>query len=215
MARRSTVEDLVPLFLPKTDLQASAMEVCATSDVTFLLGPAGCGKTHIAMAAALTALASPKSKITKIVITRPIVEAGESLGHLPGEIMEKVHPYMRPIYDCVNRIVKGGDRVIDNYVEVAPLAYMRGTTFNSCIAILDEAQNCTMFQMRMFLSRLGADAKLIITGDPDQSDIGKKSALTAAVDKLHNVDGIGVVRFSDQHNVRHRLVSQILAKLGR
>lgn len=216
MARRQT-DDLLISFTPKTELQASAIEVYNINDITFFVGPAGTGKTHLAVAAAISSLSiagKPKSKMHRIIVTRPIVEAGESLGHLPGEVMEKVHPYMRPVYDCVNKLVRNADKIMDSFFEVSPLAYMRGTTFDNCVAILDEAQNCTLFQMKMFLSRLGADAKLIITGDPDQTDIGSKSALSSVLSKLHGLAGIGIVRFNDTHIVRHPLVGQILAKLA-
>jgi len=218
MARRHVdINEQLITFEPKTEMQAQAMEVCAQNSVTFLLGPAGTAKTHTAVAAAIKDVCSRtrgRRKGSKIIITRPIVEAGESLGYLPGEMEEKVRPYMMPIFECVEKMVANAEEFIEQFFRVAPLAYMRGATFTDSVAILDEAQNCTMPQMKLFLSRLGYNSKLIVTGDPEQTDIGKNSALMPAVNKLIGLERVGIVRFTEQHNVRDPLVSKMLAKLN-
>lgn len=215
-----TTEEPFVYFKPKNAAQATAQDVYEQNDITFLLGPAGTGKTHLAVAFALNDLHTPlipktNRKCNKVVITRPIIEAGEQLGYLPGEVEEKVGPYMLPIYDCINKMTNRSDRVIDVFIEIAPLAYMRGRTFEGCVAILDEAQNCTKKQLILFLSRLGVGGKLIITGDPDQSDINGQSGLMEVVDKLHGLDGVGIVHFTEQHIVRHPLVGEVLKRLSK
>jgi phosphate starvation-inducible PhoH-like protein len=183
-------------------------------DVLFLLGPAGCGKTFLAVAFAIKQLLAKEK--SKIIMTRPIVEAGESLGFLPGEFEEKVHPYMLPMYDCVDTLFphdEEGKENVMSKVEVAPLAYMRGRTFNNAVCIFDEAQNATKMQLKMFLTRFGKNSKVVITGDPTQSDIGHNVALVDVVNRLQGVPGIGVVEFKANSIVRHPLVMEIIEKL--
>jgi len=184
-------------------------------DVLFLSGPAGVGKTHIAMAFAVSELFQKNCK--RIIITRPIVESGESLGFLPGDFSEKVDPYMSPLYDVLGKLVgyDGAQReAVERCIEVAPIAYMRGRTFDDAICIFDEAQNATMSQLKLFMSRFGENSKLIITGDPNQSDIGGASGLVDAMTRLETVAGISIIRFKMESIVRHPLIGKILEKLG-
>jgi phosphate starvation-inducible PhoH-like protein len=198
----------------KNEAQGLAWAAFQQHDVLFLIGPAGCGKTFLASAFAIEQILNKQRN--RIILTRPIVEAGESLGFLPGEFEEKVHPYMMPIYDCVDTMVgKEGpwrDR-IDQVIEVAPIAYMRGRSFHDAICIFDEAQNASLSQLKLFLTRFGENSKIIITGDPTQSDIGGKVALVEVMQKLRGVNGIGVVEFKTNSIVRHSLVSKIIEKL--
>lgn len=183
-------------------------------DILFLIGPAGTGKSFLATAFSIKSVLGKEKE--KVILTRPIVEAGESLGYLPGTFGEKVDPYMRPIYDCIDKLVgiEGPTREkIMLRTEVAPLAYLRGRTFDDAICIFDEAQNATITQLKLFLSRLGTNSKMVITGDPKQSDIGHASALVAVIEKLSKVAGIGVVEFKNNSIVRHTLVGQILDAL--
>ena len=199
----------------KNDAQKLAWGAFQQHDVLFLIGPAGTGKTHLAAAFAIEQLLNRTRK--KIVITRPIVESGESLGFLPGEFEEKVHPYMLPIYDCIDRIV-GRDNAlrerIDQNLEIAPIAYMRGRTFNDAICIFDEAQNATKTQLKLFLTRFGENSKVIVTGDPTQSDLGNEYvALMDVMHRLQNLTGVGVVQFKENSIVRHPLIGDILKAL--
>ena len=198
---------------PKTVHQTEygkAMEEC---DIVFAIGPAGTGKTYLAMAAALSAL--HRREIERIQLVRPAVEAGESLGYLPGDYTEKVAPYLRPLYDALNDMMPA-DRVqklLDNgTIEVAPLAYMRGRTLNNSMVILDEAQNTTLPQMKMFLTRLGNDSKAVITGDDTQIDLVRpeESGLLKIQYILRQIEGVRFVRFGDEDVVRHHLVQQII-----
>lgn len=198
----------------KNEAQSLAWTSFQQHDVLFLIGPAGTGKSFLASAFAIENILNKERK--KIILTRPIVESGESLGFLPGEFEEKVHPYMMPLYDCIDKMVgREGpwrDR-INQAVEVAPIAYMRGRTFDDAVCIFDEAQNASMLQLKLFLTRFGENSKIIITGDPTQSDIGGKVALVEVMQKLRGVDGIGVVEFKPNAIVRHTLVGKIIEKL--
>ena len=198
----------------KNDAQSLAWAAFQQHDVLFLIGPAGTGKSFLACAFACQQILNKEKK--KVVLTRPIVESGESLGFLPGEFEEKVHPYMMPMYDCIDKLVglEGDwrDR-IDKATEVAPIAYMRGRTFDESVCIFDEAQNASMMQLKLFLTRFGENSKIIITGDPTQSDLSGEVALTNVMHRLSSVPGVGVVQFKANSIVRHPLVSKIIEKL--
>ena len=200
--------------LPNT-AQKMAWAALQKHDVMFLLGPAGTGKTFLATAYAIKQVLAKTHR--GIILTRPIVEAGEKLGYLPGDFAEKVNPYMRPLYDAMDVLVgKVGnfrERIL-GATEVLPLAFQRGVTFTDAVAVLDEAQNASMSQLMLFLTRLGKNSKLIITGDPLQSDIPGPVALVECVRKLRDVPGIGVVEFKENSIVRHPLVAKILEKLS-
>lgn len=198
----------------KNDRQGLAWATFKQHEALFLVGPAGTGKTFLACAFACEQILTRERR--KIIITRPIVESGESLGYLPGEFEEKVYPYMLPIYDCIEKLVgREGpwrDR-INQALEVCPLAYMRGRTFDDAVCIFDEAQNATMMQLKLFLTRFGENSKIIVTGDPTQSDLKGEVALTNVMHRLAGLSGVGVVQFKANSIVRHKLVSQILEKL--
>jgi phosphate starvation-inducible protein PhoH and related proteins len=182
-------------------------------DVLFLLGPAGSGKTHLACAFAISEIINRKRR--KIILTRPIVEAGESLGFLPGTFEEKVTPYMMPMYDCIEKMVgrEGPQRdIINKSMEIAPVAYLRGRTFDNAVCIFDEAQNATKMQLKLFMTRFGVNSKIIITGDPMQSDI-PNPALMDVVKSLEDLNGIGIIHFKANSIVRHPLIAGILERL--
>jgi phosphate starvation-inducible PhoH-like protein len=197
----------------KTVNQKKLVEMVLKKDIVFAIGPAGTGKTYIAVAMATKAL---KDRIVKkIILTRPAVEAGESLGFLPGDLKDKVDPYLRPLYDALDDMFpleKLDYFMQTRVIEVAPLAYMRGRTLDNAFVILDEAQNTTPSQLKMFLTRLGPSAKCIITGDLTQIDLPRhqKSGLISALDVLRNIEGIGRVNLSAEDVVRHRLVKDII-----
>ncbi len=197
----------------KTLGQRKYVDAIKKNTCVFAIGPAGTGKTYLAIAMAVVAL---KNKdIEKIVLTRPAVEAGEKLGFLPGDLAQKVDPYLRPLYDALHEMlgVDAYQRLVERgAVEVAPLAYMRGRTLNDAFIILDEAQNTTSEQMKMFLTRMGMGSKMVITGDVTQIDLpaGKKSGLVEALEVLRDVDDIGIVRLSHRDVVRHELVQAIV-----
>ena len=198
---------------PKNRKQAALIDSIYAHDITFGLGPAGTGKTYIAVALALKLLLSHKMR--KLILTRPVVEAGESLGFLPGDLVQKINPYLRPLFDIMEALLPADvlrSMEESNAIEVAPLAYMRGRTLHNAVVILDEAQNTTKEQMKMFLTRMGEGSKLIITGDPSQSDIRGRaeSGLVHAVSLVRSIDGIGTVEFSAEEVVRHSLVQKII-----
>lgn len=197
----------------KTKTQIEYAETVQNNDVVFAIGPAGTGKTFLAVAMALNEL--KKNEVKRIILTRPAVEAGESLGFLPGDLQEKIDPYLRPITDALQYMLSPEKYKImreRNIIEINPLAYMRGRTLNNAFVILDEAQNTTETQMKMFLTRLGIGSKAIITGDTSQIDLprNKKSGLVSAQRILKNIDGIKFVYFNENDVVRHKLVAQII-----
>jgi phosphate starvation-inducible PhoH-like protein len=193
--------------------QAKYLHAIATNDINFGVGPAGTGKTFLAVAMAVEAL--NESRVQRLILVRPAVEAGEKLGFLPGDLTQKVDPYLRPLYDALYEML-GVEKVIKllekNVIEIAPLAYMRGRTLNDAFVILDEAQNTTIEQMKMFLTRLGFGATAVVTGDLTQIDLPKhmKSGLRDAVDVLHGVEGISFTFFQARDVVRHPLVARIV-----
>jgi phosphate starvation-inducible PhoH-like protein len=198
---------------PKTRGQTEYFEAIKNFDIVFGIGPAGTGKTYLAMACAVEAL--KKQEVRRIILTRPAVEAGESLGYLPGDMKEKISPYLRPLYDAIYDMMEA--ERIEKYIEtgiieVAPLAYMRGRTLNDAFIVLDEAQNCTAEQMKMFLTRLGFDSKAVITGDITQSDLpdGRPIGLLQAQDILKDIEGIKFIYFTGSDVVRHALVQRII-----
>ena len=200
-------------IVPKTFIQKSYIEAIQEHDVVFGVGPAGTGKTYLAMAMAVAELS--KKTIKRIVLCRPAVEAGEKLGFLPGDMAEKVNPYLRPLYDALNDMVefeRAEEMIQKGVVEVAPLAFMRGRTLSNAFVILDEAQNTTSEQMKMFLTRLGPGSKCVVTGDPTQIDLprGIKSGLIEALNILKSVNGISIIHFSNSDIIRHPLVARIL-----
>ncbi len=202
-----------PPIVPKTEGQSGYVEMIRSHDITFGVGPAGTGKTYLAMALAVEAL--KQEKVSRIILTRPAVEAGEALGFLPGDLQEKLLPYLRPLYDALHDMLEVEElqRHMDRgVIEIAPLAYMRGRTLSNAFIILDESQNTTTEQMFMFLTRLGADSKCVVTGDRTQIDLprNKRSGLIEAVEALRPVDGIGFHFFQESDVVRHPLVQRIL-----
>ena len=203
---------------PKSLAQKQYIDAIRKHDIVFGIGPAGTGKTYLAMAMAVAALA--KNEVTRIVLTRPAVEAGERLGFLPGDLAEKVNPYLRPLYDALNDMVdvdRARRYMERGTIEVAPLAFMRGRTLNDAFVILDEAQNTTNEQMKMFLTRLGFGSQAVITGDVTQIDLpaGRDSGLIQARDILANVPGIHFAKFTERDVVRHRLVQAIIGAYDR
>ncbi len=198
---------------PKTVTQKAYIQAIQTHDIVFGIGPAGTGKTYLAMAMAMASFA--KKELRRIILARPAVEAGERLGFLPGDLHEKVNPYLRPLYDALHDMIdfEKASRMIERGdIEVAPLAFMRGRTLNDSFVILDEAQNTTSEQMKMFLTRLGYSSKAVITGDITQIDLpeGVRSGLVEAKDILSHIEGISFVMFTDQDVVRHPLVQEII-----
>jgi len=201
------------LILAKTKNQKAIVEASLSNDIVFAVGPAGTGKTYTAVALAVRALKNKEVK--RIILTRPAVEAGESLGFLPGDLQEKVDPYLRPLYDALDDMITADKLATfreQRIIEVAPLAYMRGRTLDKSFIILDEAQNCTSSQLKMFLTRMGPEAKCIITGDLSQIDLprNQKSGLNTALQLLKDIKGIATVYLDESDVIRHRLVKQII-----
>lgn len=200
-------------IIPKTETQRQYIEAIKNYDIVIGIGPAGTGKTYLAMAMAINAFL--KKQVSRIVLARPAVEAGEKLGFLPGDLYEKVNPYLRPLYDALFDMMeaeKAGKLVDRGIIEIAPLAFMRGRTLNDSFIILDEAQNTTSEQMKMYLTRLGFNSKTVITGDITQIDLphGKSSGLIEAEKILSGVEGIKIIYFSEKDVVRHKLVQEIV-----
>jgi phosphate starvation-inducible protein PhoH and related proteins len=208
--RRKTIQ-------PRSPTQITYMHALAKSDIVFALGPAGTGKTYLAVAQAISALVS--GQVDRIILSRPAVEAGERLGFLPGDMKEKVDPYLRPLYDALYDMLPAEQverRIASGEIEIAPLAFMRGRTLADAFVILDEAQNTTTAQMKMFLTRFGQRSRMVICGDPHQVDLppSQKSGLVDAVAKLEGIAGISFLRFDPSEVVRHPLVGKIVVAYG-
>ncbi|MGL4527685.1 MAG: PhoH family protein [Aestuariivirga sp.] len=202
------------LVLPRTPTQGKYVEAIRKNELVFGVGPAGTGKTYLAVACAAEALMN--GEVDRIVLSRPAVEAGERLGFLPGDMKEKVDPYLRPLYDALYDVMPAAlvaKGLAENQIEIAPLAFMRGRTLSSAFVILDEAQNTTPQQMKMFLTRLGEGSRMVVTGDPTQVDLpnGISSGLADAVATLKGVDSVAAVHFANADIVRHALVGHIVA----
>lgn len=200
-------------IMPRTKTQAEYIATMNNKEMVFGLGPAGTGKTYLAVAKAVNLML--EGKIDKIILTRPAVEAGENLGFLPGDLKEKIDPYLRPLYDALYEMLPSDlvDKKIEiGEIEIAPLAFMRGRTLNNAMVILDEAQNTTPMQMKMFLTRLGENSRMVINGDLSQTDLpkGVPSGLADALEIIPKIDGIGIVNFTERDVVRHGLVSRIV-----
>jgi len=201
------------IIAPKSLTQRRYVDAIEKYDLVFGVGPAGTGKTYLAVAMAVSALLS--KRVSRIVLTRPAVEAGERLGFLPGTLQEKVDPYVRPLYDALYDMIEAEkiEKLLErNTIEVAPIAFMRGRTLNDSFIILDEAQNATPEQMKMILTRQGFNSKMVVTGDPTQIDLttGQRSGLIEVIDVLRGVEGIRFVQFDDRDVVRHNLVQKIV-----
>ena len=202
----------------RTANQKRMVEACDVNDMVFAIGPAGSGKTYTAVALAVRAL--KEKQVKRIILTRPAVEAGENLGFLPGDLKEKLDPYMQPLYDALMDMIpyeKLADYIEKNTIEIAPLAFMRGRTLDKAFVILDEAQNATVAQMKMFLTRMGRDAKFIITGDATQVDLPRNqpSGLLRSVDLVRGIEGISVIELTGADVVRHKLVKRIIEAFER
>ena len=201
------------VLAPKTVTQRRYLEAIERNDLVFGVGPAGTGKTYLAVAMAVQALIS--KRVSRIILTRPAVEAGEKLGFLPGSLQEKIDPYLRPLYDALYDMIEGDkvEKLVErNSIEVAPLAFMRGRTLNDSFIILDEAQNSTAEQMKMVLTRQGFNSKMVVTGDLTQIDLppGRRSGLLDACEILRGVEGISFIQFDERDVVRHSLVQRIV-----
>lgn len=197
----------------RTPMQSSYIEVLKSRELIFATGPAGTGKTYLAVAYAAARL--ERGEVERLILSRPAVEAGERLGFLPGDLKEKIDPYLRPLYDALYDVLPAEkvERELESgIIEIAPLAFMRGRTLNHAAIILDEAQNCTSMQMKMFLTRLGEGSQMVVTGDPSQIDLpaGMTSGLSEAIRLLETIEGIAHIRFSSADVVRHELVTRIV-----
>jgi phosphate starvation-inducible PhoH-like protein len=202
---------------PRSPMQAAYLRAMRGHDLVFGIGPAGTGKTYLAVATGVTLL--KQRVVDRLILSRPAVEAGERLGFLPGDMKDKVDPYLRPLYDALQDMLPDGKlatRLESEQIEIAPLAFMRGRTLTNAFVILDEAQNTTPAQMKMFLTRLGENSRMVVTGDPSQDDLppGTRSGLIDAVGRLDQVSEIAVIRFTEQDIVRHPLVELILKAYG-
>jgi len=200
---------------PRSPNQQKLLQAISDHHLTLAIGPAGTGKTYLAVSAAVEALEA--GNVERIVLSRPAIEAGESLGYLPGDMMEKMAPYLRPLYDCLTDRL-GGKRLralmAEGEIEIAPIGYMRGRTLNNAFVVIDEAQNCTYAQMKMLLTRLGWHSTMVITGDPEQSDLlPGMSGLSDIARRLEVLTGIAVVKLEDRDIVRHPLVGAMLGVL--
>ncbi|HOU52790.1 MAG TPA: PhoH family protein [Myxococcota bacterium] len=214
LTQAAPVPSLAGKVTARSPNQQKYLEAIRTHDLVFGIGPAGTGKTYLAMACGIGALIS--HQVQHIILTRPAVEAGERLGFLPGDLVEKVNPYLRPLYDALGDLVEPerGRRLLEKgQIEIAPLAFMRGRTLSNCFIILDEAQNCTVEQMKMFLTRLGYHSKAVVTGDVTQTDLPpeRPSGLVHARRVLEKVPGIAMVEFDEGDVMRHPLVADILS----
>lgn len=204
--------------LPRTPTQATYIDALARHELVFGIGPAGTGKTYLAVAQAVALLAA--GRVDRLILSRPAVEAGERLGFLPGDLKEKVDPYLRPLYDALHDMMPAeqvAKHLETGVIEIAPLAFMRGRTLANAFVILDEAQNSTAMQMRMFLTRLGENSRMVVTGDISQIDLpaGTRSGLRDALEILPEIEGVAFVRFSERDVVRHPLVSRIVTAYDR
>ncbi|RAU23842.1 phosphate starvation-inducible protein PhoH [Paramagnetospirillum kuznetsovii] len=198
---------------PRTPMQADYIRALDSSPLTFGLGPAGTGKTYLAVAKAVAMMVA--GEVDRIILSRPAVEAGERLGFLPGDLKDKVDPYLRPLYDALHDMLPGDQvakKLLSGDIEVAPLAFMRGRTLTNAFIILDEAQNTTTMQMKMFLTRMGEHSRMAVTGDPSQIDLppGTRSGLADAMEILDGIEGVSFIRFTDKDVVRHDLVTRIV-----
>ena len=200
---------------PKSEGQARLMDAIDRRSLVVALGPAGTGKTYLAIAKAVAALEA--GKVARIVLSRPAVEAGESIGFLPGDVEDKLAPYLRPLYDALSdrlSMKRVRSLIADGQIEIAPVGYMRGRTLNNAFVVIDEAQNCTYVQLKMLLTRLGWHSTMVVTGDPQQSDLlPELSGLGSVAERLEAVDDIAVVRLADVDIVRHPLVASMLGVL--
>jgi phosphate starvation-inducible protein PhoH and related proteins len=213
VSRKITTSPRKPPIVARSAGQRNYVEAIDTHDIVFGIGPAGTGKTYLAVAMAVSAL--KKDQVSRIILTRPAVEAGEALGFLPGELEQKIAPYLRPLYDALRDMLEPEEierSIARQTIEVAPLAYMRGRTLNNAFVILDEAQNTTTEQMFMLLTRIGPHSKCVITGDVTQIDLpsNKRSGVVEALQALKNVPGISIVYFNERDVVRHELVRSII-----
>ena len=200
-------------IIPRTVNQKTYFKLLSSKNIVFAIGPAGTGKTFIAVAKAVQALKD--GKVNKIILSRPAVEAGEKLGFLPGDLKDKVDPFLRPIYDALYAMLpyeQVEKKILNNVIEIAPIAFMRGRTLEDCFIILDEAQNTTRTQMKMFLTRLGKNSQMVVVGDITQIDLvsEKESGLKDALKKLKKIDGIGLIELNEIDVVRHELVKKII-----
>lgn len=200
---------------PQNENQAALLDAMAKSSMVVAVGPAGTGKTYLAISAAVDALES--GRVDRIILSRPAIEAGENLGFLPGDLQEKMAPYLRPLYDALNDrlgVKKLKQHIADGVIEIAPIGFMRGRTLNNSFVVIDEAQNCTYSQIKMLLTRLGWHSTMVLTGDPDQTDLLEgMSGLRDIAGRLDKVEGVAVLRLTEHDIVRHPLVASMLSVL--